>query len=204
MNRVLSAEELLALWGAGGRPPKVVFTNGCFDLLHPGHVRYLAAARELGDFLVVGVNDDASARRLKGPARPFLALAVRAELLAALKPVDCVVPFAEDTPLELIEKLRPDVLVKGGDYSPDQIAGADEVAFRGGRVVVLPLVEDYSSTALALAVADCVGAERGLAEHGACEPYGPGRGEKASELKAARDEKIRRQAPSRPRKKGEE
>ena len=87
MNRVLSAVELLALWKAEGRPRKVVFTNGCFDLLHPGHVRYLTAARSLGDCLVVGLNDDAGTRRLKGPARPYLTLAVRAELLAALKPV---------------------------------------------------------------------------------------------------------------------
>jgi len=194
MNRVLSAVELLALWKAEGRPRKVVFTNGCFDLLHPGHVRYLTAARSLGDCLVVGLNDDAGTRRLKGPARPYLTLAVRAELLAALKPVDYVVPFTEDTPLALIEKLRPDVLVKGGDYQKGEIVGAREVESWGGRVVVLPLEEDFSSTAMALAIADCMGVERGLVEPGACTPYGAGRGKEASDLKAARDGKIRRQA----------
>ncbi len=194
MKSILSADELLALWEAGGRPRKVVFTNGCFDLLHPGHVRYLTAARALGDCLVVGLNDDAGTRRLKGPYRPYLTLAVRAELLAALEAVDYVVPFAEDTPLALIERLRPDVLVKGGDYKKGEIVGAREVESRRGRVVVLPLEEDYSSTAMALAVAEAVDAERELAEPGVREPYGPGKGKEASELKAARDGKIRRQA----------
>jgi rfaE bifunctional protein nucleotidyltransferase chain/domain len=194
MNRILTADKLLARWESEGRPPKVVFTNGCFDLLHPGHVRYLAAARALGDCLVVGLNDDAGTRRLKGPSRPFLTLSVRAELLAAFRPVDYVVPFAEDTPLALIEKLRPDTLVKGGDYEKDEIVGAREVEARGGSVVVLPLEEDYSSTALALSVADCVDAERGLIGPDACRPYGPGRGSEAARLKADRDGKIRRQA----------
>jgi len=194
MSPILTADGLLALWEADGRPRKVVFTNGCFDLLHPGHVRYLAAARALGDCLVVGLNDDAGTRRLKGPSRPYLALAVRAELLAALEAVDYVVPFAEDTPLALIEGLRPDVLVKGGDYKKGEIVGAREVESRGGRVVVLPLEEDYSSTAMALAVADAVDAERNPAGPDACRPYGPGQGEEASELKAERDGKIRRQA----------
>jgi|GEM_PF-1333381 len=194
MSPIITADDLLALWHAEGRPSKVVFTNGCFDLLHPGHVRYLTAARALGDCLVVGLNDDAGTRRLKGSYRPYLSLAVRAELLAALRPVDIVVPFAEDTPLVLIERLRPDVLVKGGDYQKGEIVGAREVESRGGEVVVLPLEEDYSSTALALAVAGAVDAERGLVEPGAREPYGPGKGKEASELKAARDDKIRRRA----------
>jgi rfaE bifunctional protein nucleotidyltransferase chain/domain len=194
MSPILTADELLALWHTGGRPRKVVFTNGCFDLLHPGHVRYLAAARALGDCLVVGLNDDAGTRRLKGPSRPYLSLAVRAELLAALKSVGYVIPFSEDTPLALIERLRPDVLVKGGDYNKGEIVGAREVESRGGRVVVLPLEEDYSSTALALAVAEAVNAERNPAGPDACRPYGPGQGKEASELKAARDGKIRRQS----------
>ncbi|MEW6388111.1 MAG: D-glycero-beta-D-manno-heptose 1-phosphate adenylyltransferase [Thermodesulfobacteriota bacterium] len=128
---------------------KVVFTNGCFDLLHLGHVRYLEQARSLGDALIVGVNTDASARRLKkGPGRPVNPEGDRAAVLAALACVDRVVLFAEDTPLELISALQPDVLVKGGDYRPEEIAGREVVLARGGRVQVLPFVPGYSSTGL--------------------------------------------------------
>jgi len=127
---------------------RVVFTNGCFDLLHPGHVRYLEAARALGDVLVVGVNDDASVRRLKGPGRPILRAAERVELLAALAAVDHVVVFADDTPLALIETLAPDVLVKGADWAADDIVGRDDVVGRGGRVERIDLVPGMSTTEL--------------------------------------------------------
>jgi D-beta-D-heptose 7-phosphate kinase/D-beta-D-heptose 1-phosphate adenosyltransferase len=126
----------------------VVFTNGCFDLLHRGHVDYLGAARALGDLLVIGLNDDDSVRRLKGDDRPLVPLADRAAVLAALRAVDYVVPFAEDTPAELIAALEPDVLVKGGDYSLDQIVGRDTVEAAGGRVIRIDFLPGYSTTAL--------------------------------------------------------
>ena len=127
----------------------MAFTNGVFDLLHAGHVALLEAARAAGDALVVGVNSDASVRRLgKGPERPLVAEAERARLLAALAAVDCVVLFDEDTPLTLIQQLRPDVLVKGADYAPEAIVGAKDVEGWGGRVVRVPLVEGKSTTDL--------------------------------------------------------
>ncbi len=127
----------------------MVFTNGVFDLLHPGHVELLEAARREGASLVVGVNSDASVRRLgKGTDRPVATEAARARVLAGLAAVDCVVLFAEDTPLALIQALEPDVLVKGADYSRDRIVGADWVEARGGRVVQVPLVAGYSTSAL--------------------------------------------------------
>ena len=128
------------------QPGPVVFTNGVFDLLHPGHVDVLFAARALGDHLVVGVNSDASVRRLKGPERPIRSEAERALVLAALECVDTVVVFDEDTPLALIEALLPDVLVKGGDYTVDTIVGSSVVRDRGGRVVVIPLTPGHSTT----------------------------------------------------------
>lgn len=131
------------------QPGPVVFTNGVFDLLHPGHVELLEAARAQGAALVVAVNSDASARRLgKGPGRPVAGESARARVLAALVAVDCVILFDDDTPLAAIEALRPDVLVKGADYSRDRIVGADFVEGRGGRVVRIPLVADHSSTRL--------------------------------------------------------
>ncbi|MGD9608543.1 MAG: D-glycero-beta-D-manno-heptose 1-phosphate adenylyltransferase [Desulfovibrionaceae bacterium] len=126
----------------------VVFTNGCFDLLHAGHVDLLARARDCGDLLVVGLNDDASVRRLKGPSRPVTPLSERAYVLAGLACVDMVVPFAEDTPLELILALEPDVLVKGGDWPVAAIVGAPQVTARGGRVESLPLIPGLSTTAV--------------------------------------------------------
>lgn len=124
----------------------VVFTNGVFDLLHPGHLDVLHRARLEGKALVVGVNSDASVKRLKGPDRPVRTSAERAIVLAGLEAVDAVVVFAQDTPLELVRAIRPDVIVKGGDYTPDTIVGADEVTARGGRVIVIPLVEGHSTT----------------------------------------------------------
>ena len=125
---------------------KVVFTNGVFDLLHPGHVDVLTAARALGDALVVGINTDASVRRLKGPERPVRSERDRAHVLAALEAVDAVVLFDEDTPLELIRALAPDVLVKGGDYTVDTVVGAPDVLARGGDVVIVPLTPGHSTT----------------------------------------------------------
>jgi D-beta-D-heptose 7-phosphate kinase/D-beta-D-heptose 1-phosphate adenosyltransferase len=129
-------------------PGRVVFTNGVFDLLHPGHVDVLTGARREGDHLVVGINADASVRRLKGPERPVRNEAERAYVLAALACVDAVVVFEQDTPLELVRVLQPDVIVKGGDYTPDTIVGADVVRARGGRVVVIPLTPGQSTTSI--------------------------------------------------------
>ena len=128
---------------------RVVFTNGVFDLLHPGHVELLERSRAEGDLLVVGVNTDASVRRLgKGTERPIVPEASRARVLAGLAAVDCVVLFDEDTPLQLITALGPDVLVKGADYALDQIVGADVVTARGGKVVRVPLVSGFSTTSI--------------------------------------------------------
>ena len=125
----------------------MVFTNGVFDLLHPGHVDLLLAARGEGSHLVVGLNSDASVRRLgKGPGRPVRSETERALVLAALEMVDVVVVFDEDTPLELVRRLEPDVIVKGGDYTADGVVGAAEVTARGGRVVIVPLTPGQSST----------------------------------------------------------
>ena len=125
----------------------VVFTNGVFDLLHEGHLHTLGEAAKEGDHLVVAINSDESVRRLKGPDRPIHSQSTRSKILAALLVVDLVLVFEEDTPATLIERLQPDVLVKGGDYSVDQIAGADMVLSRGGRVVINPLIEGFSTTA---------------------------------------------------------
>lgn len=131
---------------AAGR--KIVFTNGVFDLLHPGHVRYLSHARALGDVLVVGVNSDRSVRGNKGTGRPITPEAERAELLAALAVVDAAVIFDEPTPHEIISALQPDVLVKGADWAEDAIVGRDIVEARGGRVVRIPVEAGYSTTAI--------------------------------------------------------
>jgi D-beta-D-heptose 7-phosphate kinase/D-beta-D-heptose 1-phosphate adenosyltransferase len=125
---------------------KIVFTNGCFDVLHYGHVHYLLQAKALGDILVIGLNSDDSVRRLKGPTRPINGENERAFVLAALVCVDYVTLFEEDTPEELIKVLRPDVLVKGGDYTLDNIVGADFVTQNGGTVTTIPFVEGFSST----------------------------------------------------------
>jgi rfaE bifunctional protein nucleotidyltransferase chain/domain len=127
---------------------KLVFTNGCFDILHVGHVRYLEAARRLGDALLVAVNSDASVRALKGAGRPFVGERERAELLAALSSVDFVTVFDDESPRALIAELLPDVLVKGGDYSLDEIHGREETEAAGGRVFSLPFVEGTSTTSI--------------------------------------------------------
>lgn len=127
---------------------KIVFTNGCFDLLHVGHVRYLQEAKKLGDVLVVGVNSDASVKRLKGPTRPVQIEGDRAEILAALGAVDYTVIFTEDTPAKLIEAVKPDILVKGGDWKIDQIVGSDFVLANGGQVMSLQFVDGKSTTKL--------------------------------------------------------
>ena len=138
-------ETLSAARDAGRR---IVFTNGCFDLLHAGHLGLLESSAELGDVLVVGLNGDESVRRLKGPDRPFVPFDERAEMLAGLGAVDWVVGFDEDTPAALIDAVLPDVLVKGGDWSLDRIVGRETVESRGGRVVTVPLRSDLSTTSL--------------------------------------------------------
>lgn len=127
---------------------RLVFTNGVFDLLHPGHVDVLLAARRQGEALVVGVNSDASVRRLKGPTRPIRTLAERSYVLAALAMVDAVVSFEQDTPLELILHLHPNVVVKGGDYSVETVVGAREVRAWGGEVIIVPLTAGQSTTSI--------------------------------------------------------
>jgi len=148
-GRFVALSDAVAMrkkWGQQGK--RVVFTNGCFDLLHPGHVTYLENARALGDLLIIGLNSDDSIRRLKGDSRPVNQLEDRAHMLSGLRSVDLVVPFSEDTPIKLITALLPDVLVKGGDYLPDDIVGAKEVRKAGGEVVVVPFLNGHSSSSL--------------------------------------------------------
>ncbi len=127
----------------------IAFTNGCFDILHPGHIQILEQANNMADYLIVGVNTDASVERLKGPGRPIQPLTSRMVLLASLRAVDCVVSFSQDTPGELIEKILPDVLVKGGDYTIEQIVGAELVKQNGGRVEIVPTLQGFSTTNIA-------------------------------------------------------
>jgi D-glycero-beta-D-manno-heptose 1-phosphate adenylyltransferase len=150
MSRVLSRADAIEFALALRQEGKtLVFTNGVFDLLHPGHVKYLQQARHLGDALIVGVNSDRAARALeKGPDRPINSASERAEILAALACVDAAVIFDEDTPHEIVAALQPDVLVKGADWAPGTIVGADTVEARGGRVVRVPVIEGYSTTGL--------------------------------------------------------
>jgi rfaE bifunctional protein nucleotidyltransferase chain/domain len=144
VNHTRSADSFAA------RPlgSRVVFTNGCFDLLHPGHVRTLEAARQLGDVLIVGINSDNSVRQLKGNGRPVLPELERAEILASFESVDAVVIFDQLTPREIISAILPDVLVKGGDWADDQIIGREEVEAAGGRVVSIPVAPGHSTTAI--------------------------------------------------------
>ena len=145
VNWQQAAEKVAALQQEG---KKVVFTNGCFDLVHLGHVDYLEKARNLGDFLVVGINTDKSVADLKGPLRPVSSEKSRARVLASMGFIDLVVMFGEPTPKELIEEIKPDILTKGNDYTIENIVGADFVMARGGKVETLPLVEGYSTTNL--------------------------------------------------------
>ena len=131
---------------AAGR--RIVFTNGVFDILHPGHLRYLQAARRHGDLLIVGLNSDASVRRNKGPERPINPEAERAEVLEALECVDAVSIFDEDTPADIIRRVQPDILVKGSDWPADQIVGRDTVEGRGGRVILEPVEQGYSTSSI--------------------------------------------------------
>jgi D-beta-D-heptose 7-phosphate kinase/D-beta-D-heptose 1-phosphate adenosyltransferase len=147
--KVLNSENLEpALQAYKNQNLKIVFTNGCFDLLHIGHVRYLEEARSLGDILIVGINTDASVQKLKGPTRPIQNENDRAEILASLKSVQHTILFGEETPLELIQKIKPDVLVKGGDWAIPQIVGSDFVLKNGGKVLSLQFVDGKSTTSL--------------------------------------------------------
>ncbi|NUO03178.1 MAG: D-glycero-beta-D-manno-heptose 1-phosphate adenylyltransferase [Saprospiraceae bacterium] len=139
-------QQQCAAWKAIGET--VVFTNGCFDILHYGHLHYLAQARDLGHHLVVGMNAASSVRRLKGPNRPINDETTRTMMMASLAFVDAVVLFEEDTPLEIIQLIQPNILVKGGDWRPDQIVGSDVVLANGGQVLSLPFIDGYSTTAI--------------------------------------------------------
>jgi D-beta-D-heptose 7-phosphate kinase/D-beta-D-heptose 1-phosphate adenosyltransferase len=146
-EKVLRRERLLArvaAWRARGQ--RIVFTNGCYDLLHVGHIHLLERARQQGDRLIIAINSDASVKRLKGANRPVIGEQERARVLAALSAIDAVVIFDASTPLELICDVRPDVLVKGGDYTEDTIVGASEVRSWGGRVCLVPLIEGFSTS----------------------------------------------------------
>ncbi|MGQ0648677.1 MAG: D-glycero-beta-D-manno-heptose 1-phosphate adenylyltransferase [Gemmatimonadaceae bacterium] len=151
-SKVLTRDE--AVRWRRRQPGRVVFTNGVFDLLHPGHIDLLRHARSHGDALIVGLNTDVSVRRLKGLGRPVRREAERAFVLAALSMVDAVTLFAEATPLELMLALEPDVVVKGGDYTPETVVGAAEVRARGGEVVIVPLTPDQSTTSIILKLRD--------------------------------------------------
>jgi rfaE bifunctional protein nucleotidyltransferase chain/domain len=148
-DNILTKDQLVdqsKKWKETGK--KVVFTNGCFDILHRGHLQILTTSASFGDVLVVGINTDASVKRLKGPLRPVNDEAFRSIMLASLRYVDAVVLFDEPTPLSLIEDIMPDVLVKGGDYTVNQIVGAEEVLQNGGKVEIVPIVKGYSTTKL--------------------------------------------------------
>ena len=148
MGRIYTRQQLInkrAEWSRAGK--KVVFTNGCYDILHPGHIRLLESARSLGDVLILALNTDASVQRLKGPTRPLISQDQRAELAAALEAVDAVTFFDEDTPRELIAAVLPDVLIKGADWA-HFIAGREEVEAAGGQVLALPLEPGYSTTGI--------------------------------------------------------
>ena len=144
ISEVQDLKSTITDWKTRGK--KVVFTNGCFDILHLGHIDYLEKARNLGDRLVVGLNTDESVQRIKGTGRPVVDETARARVIAALAFVDAVVYFGEDTPYELIDQLKPDILVKGNDYLAENIVGADIVMANGGEVLTIDLVEGYSTT----------------------------------------------------------
>jgi len=155
MNKILTLEELLIIKNKLHKAKKkIVFTNGCFDILHAGHVDYLIKAKSLGDILFVGLNSDSSMKRIKGDKRPLVPQNERAFILANLKPVDYVVIFEEDTPYELIKVLIPDILVKGGDWSKDKIAGKDIVEKNGGKVETIEFVNFQSTTNIIKTILD--------------------------------------------------
>lgn len=148
-NKIISQDFLpgiVAIWNFKNK--RIVFTNGCFDLLHLGHIDYLSKAKDHGDILIVGVNTDDSVRRLKGNSRPLTDEQSRSMIMASLRVVDAVVLFDEDTPYELIKLVQPDVLIKGNDYKPGEVVGYDIVKKKGGEVVTIDLVEGYSTTAI--------------------------------------------------------
>ena len=147
--KIISLEEISS-WGRSWREEsqKLVFTNGCFDILHSGHVRYLQTAAGFGDILVLGLNSDSSVRKLKGPRRPIVTQAARAYLLSAIEAIDCIVIFDEETPARLIQSVNPDVLVKGGDYLPEDIVGYDTVTENGGGVKIVPYGEGKSTSGI--------------------------------------------------------
>jgi rfaE bifunctional protein nucleotidyltransferase chain/domain len=160
-SAILTLEEAILRFGREKRNGRrVVFTNGCFDLLHPGHIRSLELAREWGDALIVGLNSDASVRQLKGEGRPVIPERERAEILSALESVDAVVIFDDLTPRELISRLLPDILAKGGDWPGDQIVGREEVESAGGRVISVPVVPGYSTSAMLKKIRDGARASR--------------------------------------------
>ncbi len=148
-NKIVDKEKAILLvrsWQEKGL--QVVWTNGCFDLLHAGHITYLAQAKGAGNRLIVGVNSDASVKKLKGPSRPIFALEHRLLNLAAMQAVDLVIPFNDETPLELIKALKPDILIKGGDYQAHQVVGGSEVLAWGGVVQIIPFLDGHSSTSI--------------------------------------------------------
>lgn len=148
-NRIFSNKQLsaqMAVWQFKGK--RIVFTNGCFDIIHPGHIAYLSKAKDFGDILVIGLNSDDSVRQLKGENRPIIPEKERAFMLASLRFVDAVVIFDEETPINLIQQLQPDVLVKGKDYKAEEIVGYDIVTAKGGTVETIELVEGFSTTSL--------------------------------------------------------
>ena len=149
-SRKISSADALAkkIASLRAKGKKVVFTNGCFDIIHVGHVDYLSKARQMGDVLVIGLNSDSSVRRLKGNGRPINKECDRAKVLSALYFVDYVTIFNEDAPELLVRKLKPDIMVKGGDWKDKKVAGADFVRSRGGKLVIIPLVEGYSTTSV--------------------------------------------------------
>lgn len=153
--KIIDLDTLVLRYGRP-RTQRVVFTNGCFDILHRGHVEYLYSARDLGNALVVGVNSDSSVRRLKGAPRPIVPLDDRMFVLAGLGCVDAVTPFDDDTPLDLINALLPDVLAKGGDYEADDVVGAHEVRDAGGDVIILPFIHGRSTTGIIQNIGDAI------------------------------------------------
>ena len=142
----VSLGQLLRILKSTKRDKKIVFTNGCFDLLHAGHCHYLQKAKELGDILIVGLNSDSSVKRIKGPPRPIIPEDQRAFILSSLKAVDYVVIFEEDTPIRLIKAIKPDILVKGGDWKPENIPGRDLVESYGGKVITIPFEHQISTS----------------------------------------------------------